>query len=87
VDLTGFVSDGEGGPEGTFALSRFYVSCCAADAIPYTAAVDPEEAGVGAYDRDTWLHVEGVLERRGDDIVVVAEAIEPADEPDDPYLY
>jgi putative membrane protein len=86
VDLTGFVSD-ESGPEGTFALSRFYVSCCAADAIPYTASIDPGAGGSQAYDRDTWLHVSGALERRGEDIVVVAASIERVESPQDPYLY
>jgi putative membrane protein len=86
VTLTGFVADGEGDPEGTFDLARFYVSCCAADAIPYTVAVDPDEIA-GDFDRDTWLHVAGALERRGDDLVVVADSIEEVEDPDDPYLY
>jgi putative membrane protein len=87
VSLTGFVSDGEGDPEGTFALSRFYVSCCAADAIPYSVSIDASDAATSSYDRDTWLHVEGALERRGEDLVVVAESIDEVEEPKDPYLY
>ena len=87
VNLLGFVSKESGGPEGTFELSRFYVSCCAADAIPYTVSVDDSGAGGGQFKDDTWLSVSGTLERRGRDLVVVAESVAPAEEPEDPYLY
>jgi putative membrane protein len=87
VDLTGFVSSAEELPGGTFGLARFYVSCCAADAIPYTAAVDPGETSGASHEPDTWLHVSGTLERRGEDIVVVAEEVDETEEPEDPYLY
>jgi uncharacterized repeat protein (TIGR03943 family) len=87
VKLTGFVSEVDGGAEGTFGLARFYVSCCAADAIPYTVAVDPSQAGSETYERDTWLHVSGALERREEKLVVVADSIEETEEPDNPYLY
>jgi putative membrane protein len=87
VKLLGFVSDDDNGPEGTIGLARFYVSCCAADAIPYTVSIDTSEAGAGNYERDAWLDVSGALERRGEDLVVVAESIERTEEPDDPYLY
>jgi putative membrane protein len=87
VKLTGFVSEVDGGAEGTFGLARFYVSCCAADAIPYTVAVDPSQAGPGTYERDTWLDVTGSLERREENLVVVADSIEETEEPENPYLY
>ena len=87
VELTGFVSEPDEGTGGTFELARFYVSCCAADAIPYTVSVDPSEAGAAGYARDDWLRVSGTLERRGQDLVVVADEIAPVDEPKDPYLY
>jgi uncharacterized repeat protein (TIGR03943 family) len=85
VDLVGFVDEGAG-PEGTFELTRFYVSCCAADAIPYSVAVDPPE-GATEPDPDDWARASGVLERRGDRLVLAATSLEPADEPDEPYLY
>jgi uncharacterized repeat protein (TIGR03943 family) len=87
VELLGFVSKDSGGPEGTFGLTRFYVSCCAADAIPYTVSVEGSEAGGGEYSNDTWLTVKGTLEREGKDLVVAAESITKSEEPDDPYLY
>ena len=85
VDLTGFVDEGPG-PEGTFELTRFYVSCCAADAIPYSVAVDPGPGG-SAPPVDSWASVSGTLETRGERFVVVAESVERAAEPDEPYLY
>lgn len=84
VDLTGFVSGtGELSSE-TFALTRFAIFCCAADAVPYTVAVRPPDGEL--YGRDQWLRVRGVLESEGETFVVEAETIEPVDRPDDPYI-
>ena len=85
VDLIGFVDEGPG-PEGTFELTRFYVSCCAADAIPYSVAVDPP-SGAEEPTRDEWFEASGVLEERDDRLVLVADRLEPAEEPEEPYLY
>lgn len=85
VSLTGFVSRLPGA-SGTFELTRFYVSCCAADAIPYSVEVEADgmPAGVGL---DDWLRVEGELAAAGDGLVVRAEAIVAVDTPKEPYLY
>lgn len=82
LDLTGFVSATNGPSE--FTLTRFYVSCCAADAIPYSVSVLGQEA---AYPDNTWLRVSGVLESNGEQLELAAEAIEEVDEPESPYLY
>lgn len=87
TQLVGFVDDGDEGPEGTFVLTRFYVSCCAADAIPYSVAVDPGDRAVEGLGNDEWVEVDGYLEKRGDGLVLVAEELRPVEEPDDPYLY
>ena len=83
ISLVGFVSRSAETPEGAFDLTRFYVSCCAADAIPYSVAVvdgpDP--------DVDEWLRVSGHLEQRGSAFVLVAEDVVEIGEPEDPYLY
>ncbi|MDQ4095108.1 MAG: hypothetical protein M3174_02750, partial [Actinomycetota bacterium] len=84
VDLVGFV-DEESGPPETFTLTRFYVSCCAADAIPFSVPVDPQANTVPS--TDEWARVTGVLEERDGRLVVVADAIEAVEEPDEPYLY
>ena len=86
VELLGFVDEGEGGPEGTFELTRFYVSCCAADAIPYSVAVDPGAEAADLAD-DEWVEVSGTLERRDDRFVVVVDRLERVPEPKEPYLY
>lgn len=87
VDLVGFVDDESNGPAGTFALTRFYVSCCAADAIPFSVAVDPGDAKQAVPDADEWARVAGVLEERDGRLVVVADTLEKVSEPEEPYLY
>ena len=81
IELVGFVSS-----LGTerFELTRFYVSCCAADALPYSATVVGHEGDV---QEDQWARVEGVLTRRADELVVDAENVEVISAPRDPYLY
>jgi uncharacterized membrane protein YcgQ (UPF0703/DUF1980 family) len=83
VHLTGFVT--ESGP-GRVRLTRFYVSCCAADAVPYSADIMASQ-GCCTYDEDKWLRVRGriVTDDQGH-YVVEATMIEPVREPDDPYL-
>lgn len=84
VELTGFVTYPAEGA-GDFSLTRFYVSCCAADAIPYTVSVqappgeDPPE--------DAWLTVEGELRATPGVFVLDADRIERVEPPQDPYLY
>lgn len=87
VHLVGFVThDPEEIVEGShFALTRFYVSCCAADAIPYSAPV--VAADDAAYPEDTWLEVRGELVEQGGRLVVSAEEVNRVPEPEDPYLY
>jgi uncharacterized repeat protein (TIGR03943 family) len=84
VELVGFVTHGPSQPDGTFDLTRFYVSCCAADAVPYSVTVaapgdDPAD--------DSWLEVSGHLSRQRDRYVVVPERVTARPEPDDPYLF
>ena len=84
VDLTGFVSGTEEFSSETFALTRFSIFCCAADAVPYTISVRPPDDE--RYGLDEWLRVRGVLTREGDALVVSAETVEAVDPPDDPYI-
>jgi uncharacterized repeat protein (TIGR03943 family) len=83
VELTGFVTHPSELEGGTFALTRFYVSCCAADAIPYSVMV----AGEPDYPDDTWLNVSGSLMRAGGRFVLSPESVERVEKPKDPYLY
>jgi uncharacterized repeat protein (TIGR03943 family) len=80
ISLAGFVSRAEA---GTFELTRFYVSCCAADAIPYSVSVvEGPDLPI-----DSWVQVSGHLEERESRFVLVAEDLERIGEPKDPYLY
>lgn len=79
MDLEGFVT---GAGEGSFSLTRFYVSCCAADAVPYSVTVESPDH----YEDDTWLRVSGWLGKAGDEYVLIPDVIEPIDVPKDPYL-
>ncbi|MGH2700230.1 MAG: TIGR03943 family putative permease subunit [Actinomycetota bacterium] len=84
LSLVGFVSE-TGDPSGEFVLTRFYVSCCAADAIPYSVTVLPSERA--DYSTNTWLRVAGSLERDGDGYRLAADSIETVPQPENPYLY
>ena len=87
VELSGFVSDVKDGiPDGTFALTRFSIFCCAADAVPYTVPVRLPPESTTRYPRDTWLSVEGALFLDGDTWVLEAERVEEVSEPTNPYI-
>ena len=85
VELVGFVTHPGDAMAGDFGLTRFYISCCAADAVPYTVVIRP--AAGETFPDDTWLKVEGALLRAGDGFVLDAVDIEPIEEPSAPYLY
>lgn len=85
VSLIGFVTHPKRAPEGVFAVTRFYISCCAADAVPYSVVVDPGTSP--DLPDDTWIRVEGTLARTPDGFIVNASEITQIDEPDSPYLY
>lgn len=88
VNLTGFITHPPGIPEGFFALTRFYVSCCAADAIPYSVVVRPPGPVVpSAYPDDRWLEIGGQLGQSDAGFMLFPHSIKPAKAPDDPYLY
>jgi uncharacterized repeat protein (TIGR03943 family) len=89
VDVVGFVYREPSHPEDGFMLARFTLSCCVADAFPIGMPVIADEA------RDLtdgeWLRVDGQLKASafgGEFLpVVIAEAVERVDEPQQPYLY
>lgn len=85
VELVGFVTPAQDGPPGAFALTRFYISCCAADAIPYSAIVLPD--GSKRYEIDSWLEVTGTLESSDAGYLVVPGEVTEVPKPKNPYLY
>jgi uncharacterized membrane protein YcgQ (UPF0703/DUF1980 family) len=64
-------------------LTRFYISCCAADAIPYSVFIRSTED----HRDDVWLRVDGRLGKIGDLFVVDPRSIAITDEPKTPYLF
>lgn len=85
VDLTGFVMKAGNGPRAPFTLGRFYITCCVADAIPIGVTVEPTIAE-GGFAKNTWLQVDGALDKKGKSYVVDAERIEKIPQPSNPYL-
>ena len=84
VDFTGFVSNpGSGGKP--IELSRFFVTCCAADAVAYSVMVKPP-ADAPEFTDDTWLHVRGTLAGRpGAGLTVSAASVDEIAAPANPY--
>ncbi|MEW5957541.1 MAG: TIGR03943 family protein [Chloroflexota bacterium] len=87
--LIGFVYRDEQFAADEFMVSRFVISCCAADAVPLGLVVRwPETASLTA---DQWVEVNGRFEpgQFGDEAlpILIAESITPAQTPDQPYLY
>ena len=85
VRLTGFVSSVPTG-RGPFELSRFYITCCVADAVPVGVHVDRGTVRHLRLGRDDWLDVTGVLTRGHREWIVRAVRIQHVDAPSDPYL-
>jgi putative membrane protein len=85
VRLVGFVST-EPLAGRPFELSRFYITCCVADAVPVGVHVAKGFVRRLELRRDDWLEVTGVLTRGRREWVVRATRIEHVDPPSDPYL-
>lgn len=89
VKLVGFVYRDERFGEDSFMVSRFVVSCCAADAAPIGLVVHWPDSPTLADDQ--WVEVVGVLEPgefEGEQLPLVkAASVTPTDVPNQPYLY
>jgi putative membrane protein len=84
VRLVGFVSsDPRARP---FELSRFYITCCVADAVPVGVHVIEGAVRHLRLKRDDWLDVTGVLARGRREWIVRAVRVQHPDAPSDPYL-
>lgn len=87
--VVGFVYHDDKLPEGQFYVSRFVISCCAADGFALAMVAEwPEAANLK---QDTWVLVRGpvqVVEKDGRNIPVIqAKSVEIVSAPDQPYLY
>jgi uncharacterized repeat protein (TIGR03943 family) len=88
VRATGLALRAEGLGAGEFALLRYAIAHCVADARPLALLVATPGDRAPAADR--WVEVEGVLavtERDGSRLVTIAaERVRPIPEPPNPYL-
>jgi uncharacterized repeat protein (TIGR03943 family) len=89
ADVIGFVYKDPRSKENEFWVSRFAVSCCVADASALGLLVQTDQAA--SLKTDSWVRVTGKFdtgEFAGERLpMIVAEAIEPAEQPNQPYLY
>lgn len=89
ADVIGFVYRDPRSKEDEFWVSRFAISCCVADASALGLLVKTDQAA--ALQTDSWVRVVGKFdtgEFGGEQIpMLVAEKIEPTEQPNQPYLY
>ena len=90
VKLTGFVVHAPDQPDNMFLITRFVITCCAADVYPVSLPVKITESR-SIYPPDRWLQIEGQIDVESDkgnrQIVIVASNITAIAEPKNPYDY
>lgn len=88
--VQGFVVYPKDLPEQYFLISRFVITCCAADVYPVSLPVKVSQ-GRSAYPRDQWLEVEGQMsteEINGKRILAIQPSkLTPIPAPQNPYEY
>ncbi|MEO1352876.1 MAG: TIGR03943 family protein [Cyanobacteria bacterium J06635_15] len=89
--VTGFVIHPPGWPEDYLMISRFVLTCCAADAYPVGLPVKVAAGDRADYPPDTWLDIEGTMvtdtldDRR--QLVIEPTTLTAVPEPRNPYEY
>ena len=84
VEFTGIVTRRDGTPADEFVLTRFIVSCCAADALSVQVRV--VNAPPGRFEEDEWVRVTGSIYPLGTEVVVDASRVQAIPRPEQPYL-
>jgi uncharacterized repeat protein (TIGR03943 family) len=91
ANVEGFVIHSAETPENYIVISRFVITCCAADVYPVGIPVKLPEGDRSAYPVDMWLRVEGEMMTETlngkRQLVIQAKALEEIPEPDTPYDY
>lgn len=89
ISLKGFVYREEGMGSNTFAISRFLMMCCPADAMPFGVLVEGDNAAV--FPEDTWVEIEGAIKTTSmngkDTLSILAAQIRMIEEPASPYIF
>ncbi|QUY45040.1 TIGR03943 family protein [Acaryochloris sp. 'Moss Beach'] len=90
VNVDGFVVYPEDLSDNYFTLTRFVISCCAADAYPVGLPVKLKQSRK-TYAVDSWLAIQGEMvtetlngQRQ---LVIQAQTLKSIPEPDNPYYY
>lgn len=90
VKVSGFVTHIPGWPADKFMISRFVLTCCAADAYPVGLPVQMP-AGTSLPEPDTWLEVTGTMQTGTLDdkrqLVIGSATLTDIPEPRNPYEY
>ncbi|MGB3790838.1 MAG: TIGR03943 family protein [Phormidesmis sp.] len=97
VEVEGFVIYPDGWPEGYLMVSRFVLTCCAADAYPVGLPVKLSATSLSGsasqpiYPVDSWLSVTGNMQTETIDgrrqIAIAPTTIRTIEEPKNPYEY
>ncbi|EHS57811.1 TIGR03943 family putative permease subunit [Paenibacillus sp. Aloe-11] len=90
VQVTGFVyKDSSLLDKGLFAVGRFLVMCCTADAMPFGVIVQSHKTP--SFDKDTWVTIEGTLHTTYKNHAPILEIrsgnITEVEQPESPYVY
>lgn len=89
IEFSGFVYREETMRADQFALARFQIQCCSADALPFGIMVQYDRAQ--SYATDSWVKVTGTVGQTPyndlDIMKVDAVKIEKVDAPSTPYVY
>lgn len=89
ASVIGFVYFDEALGENQFYVSRFVVSCCAADG--FAIAMPVQWNDISTLEQDAWVQVKGTVETVVIDErnipLIVAESIQPVPIPEQPYLF
>ncbi len=81
IDFTGSYDVHGGRPH----VVRYAITCCRADARP--VGIELAKVPSMSISSGTWISVRGVVERRGEELVVAAGDIERVTPPADPFVY
>lgn len=89
--LTGFISADPDDPDNVFFITRFFVTCCAADAQPVGVPVYQPD-WKSSLTLDDWVEVTGAFDlnpsvKSRQPMVILPQQVSPVDEPSDPYVY
>lgn len=84
VRFVGFVARDDAAPADELLLTRYVVTCCAADATVVQVRV--VNAPLGVAEPDDWIELRGRIFPIGDEVIVEARSIRPVARPSRPYL-